>query len=88
MNELNVFINKNTHTQPTQYIASRGKEIARLHEKGVFKVVNTEDIPSNAQIFNSHFIDKIKNLGIDRAYEESWLIIQAYNDQEKDLILT
>lgn len=32
-------------------------------------------------------MNKVKNISIDKAYEESWLVIQAYNYQEKDLIL-
>lgn len=74
--------------QPAQYTASRQKEIAGLLEKNVFKVVTTADIPSNAQIFNSRFEDKIKNPGTDKAYEKSRLTVQAYNDKDKDLILT
>ena len=79
---------KNTDTTPAQYIASRQKEIAGLLEKGVFKVVTSADIPSNTRIFNSRFVDEIKHAGTDKAYEKSRLVVQAYNDQEKDLVLT
>ena len=88
MDEFDVFINKNADDKLAQYTVSRQKEVAGLLEKGVFKIITTNDIPSNAQIFNSRFVDKIKNLGTDKAYEKSLLVIQAYNDQEKDLILT
>ena len=63
-----------------QYTISRQKEITRLLEQGVFKVVTFKDVLSNTQILNSHFMDKVKNGGIDKAYEKSWLIIQTYND--------
>ena len=33
-------------------------------------------------------MDKVKHAGTDKAYEKSRLVVQAYNDQEKDLILT
>lgn len=83
-----MFINKNPDTQRVQYIASGQKEIAKLLEKSIFKVFTTEDISSNIQIFNSRFVDEIKNLDTDKAYDKSWLVVQAYNDQERNLILT
>ena len=86
--EFDVFINKNTDVGSAQYIASRKNEIAGLLKKSVFKVVTTVDILTNARIFNSLFVNKIKSLGADKTYEKSRLIVQAYNDQEKDLILT
>ena len=88
MDGFNVFINKNANVQPAQYTASRQKEVTGLLEKGVFKAVNSEDFPSNARIFNSRYVDKIKNPGTDKAYEKSRLVVQAYNDQKKDLVLT
>ena len=87
MDRFDVFINKNADAQPAQYTASRQTEVNGLLEKGVFKAVNSKDVPSNVQIFNSGFVDKIKNLGTNKAYEKSKLVIQAYNDQVKDLVL-
>ena len=52
-----MYLSKNTDALPAQYTASRQKEIAKLLEKGVFKVVTTDSILSNAQIFNSRFVD-------------------------------
>ena len=76
MDESNVFI-KNVDTPPTQYSASRQKEIAGLLEKGVFKVVISADIPNNTQIFNSHSVDEVKHAGTDKASEKCWLVVQA-----------
>ena len=87
MDELNVFI-KNTDAPPAQYTASRQKEIVGLFEKGVFKVVTSANIPNNTQIFNFCFVDKIKHIDTDKTYKKSWLVVQAYNDQKKDLVLT
>lgn len=87
MDEFDVLINKNTDTGPVQYTESRQKEIVGQLEKSVFRVVTTADIPTNAEIFNSRFVNEIKNAGIDKAYEKNRLLIQAYNDQKKDLIL-
>jgi hypothetical protein len=40
---------------------SRLKEIQGLVERGVFRVVKPEEIPSGARIFNSRFVDSIKH---------------------------
>ena len=46
------------------------------------------DVPQGIQLFNSHFVDEIKNLGTNKAFKKSQLVIQVYNDQEKELVLT
>lgn len=81
-------IDKSVDALPAQYTASKQKKIVGLFEKIVFKVVTINSIRSNVQIFNFRFIDKIKNLDIDKVYKKSQLIIQAYKNKEKDLILT
>ena len=74
--------------QLPQFVASRQKEITGLLDKGVFEIVQYDDIPKGARLFNSRFVDEIKNQGTDRAFEKSRLVVQAYNDQEKELVLT
>ena len=66
----------------------RQKEIKGLFKKGVFKLVKPKDILQSNRVFNSRFVDKIKNPSTDKAFEKSKLVIQAYNDPEKNLILT
>ena len=79
----------NVSKDSSQYSASRQKEITGLLEKGVFEiVVDHQNISSNTRIFNSRFVDAIKHSGIDKAFEKSRLVIQAYNDEEKTLVLT
>lgn len=56
---------------PAQYITFRQKEIIGLLKKGVFKVITSKNVPSNAQIFNSCFVDRVKNAGTDKAYKKS-----------------
>lgn len=85
IDEFDIFINKNADAQ---YIVFKQKEIVGLLKKKVFKVVTFEDVLSNTQIFNSRFVNKIKNLGIDKAYKKSRLVVQAYNNKNKNLILT
>lgn len=75
------------HSMP-QFTSSRQNEINGLLDKGVFKLTNPEDVPSGARIFNSRFVDEIKNPGTEKAYEKSRLVVQAYNDRDKTLILT
>ena len=47
----------------------------RLLKKSVFKVVISKDVPSNAWIFNSYFVDKVKNADINKVYKKSRLVI-------------
>ena len=71
-----------------QFADSRRAEISGLLEKGVFKVItSTADIPQGARIFNSRFVDEVKNKG-DQAFNKSRLVVQAYNDNEKHTVLT
>lgn len=57
-------------------------------EKEVFKVVNPEDMSVNIQVFNSRFFNEIKNASINKAFKKSCLIMQIYNDYNKDFVLT
>jgi hypothetical protein len=70
------------------YKASRQKELNGLLEKGVFEIMNSEDLPAGARIFGSRFVDQIKNEGTEKAFEKSRLVVQAFNDSEKQEILT
>jgi hypothetical protein len=51
-------------------------------------VVTDSDVPQGVRIFNSRFVDEIKHPSTDKAFEKSRLVVQAYNDQGKDLVLT
>jgi hypothetical protein len=72
----------------TQFAHSRQKEVNGLIDKGVFQLVHKTDIPQGIRIFNSRFVDEIKNKGTDKAFEKSRLVVQAYNDEEKTAVLT
>ena len=61
-------------------------EILGLLKKGVFKPVY--QVPKGIYIFNSRFVDKIKQKGTEKAFPKSRLVIQAYKDEEKSLVLT
>jgi hypothetical protein len=70
------------------YTESRRKEINGLLEKGVFAVAKASDIPQGTRIFKSRFVDEIKHPGTEKAFEKSRLVVQAYNDHGKGLVLT
>jgi hypothetical protein len=74
--------------QDDQFTESRRKEVNGLLDLGVFEVVSRENVPQGLRIFNSRFVDEIKNRGTDKAFEKSRLVVQAYNDEGKQLILT
>jgi hypothetical protein len=71
-----------------QFQASREKELNGLLERKVFEIVSKNNVPQDIRIFNTRFVDEIKNPGTIKAFEKSRLVVQAYNDQEKDLVLT
>jgi len=45
-------------------------------------------MPKGVRLFNSRFVDKIKNKETNKAFEKSRLIVQAYNNFKKELVLT
>lgn len=86
MANISVFL-KNDASEPP-FTKSQHKEINNLLEKGAFEVISISDISSRMRIFNSCFVDKIKNKGPATAFEKSRLVIQAYNNHSKEKILT
>ncbi|EED20803.1 hypothetical protein TSTA_039970 [Talaromyces stipitatus ATCC 10500] len=71
-----------------QFDQSQEKEINSLLENGVFEVVKVDNILKGTRIFNSRFVNEIKNRGTDKAFEKSRLVVQAYNDKGKEIVLT
>ena len=59
----------------TQFSASCQKKLTSLLEKGVFEITKLADVPQGVQLFNSRFVDEIKNLGTDKAFEKSRLVV-------------
>ena len=72
---------------PGPFVESRKKEINELFEKNCFEIVSASDVLHEVRIFNSRFVDEIKNIGTIDAYEKSRLVMQAYNDQGKTEVL-
>lgn len=82
------FINETENSPQPSFVESRQKELNGLLENGVFRVVDATEIPLGTRIFNSRFVDEIKNPGTNKATEKSRLVVQAYNDREKEFVLT
>ncbi|KHJ31791.1 hypothetical protein EV44_g4252 [Erysiphe necator] len=70
------------------FIDSRAKEVQGLLDTCVFKIINIKDVPLNARILGSRFVDDIKGKDTDRSYEKSRLVIQAHSDRGKKKLLT
>jgi hypothetical protein len=72
----------------SQFVVFRQKEINELIEKDVFQSINKNDVSTNVRIFNFRFINEIKHLDINKTFEKSRLVMQTFNDQNKNLLLT
>lgn len=83
-----VFYLDDTIIPEIDYSSSRKSEVLGLIEKGVFQVVQRAEIPPNTRIFNSRFVDEIKHKGTNMELMKSRLVVQAYNDTGKQLVLT
>jgi O-acetyl-ADP-ribose deacetylase (regulator of RNase III) len=75
------------HIALSQFAEFRQKEINDLIEKDVFQSVDKNEVSLDVRIFNSRFVDEIKHFDIDKAFEKSRLVMQTFNDQNKNLIL-
>ncbi|KAL3702992.1 hypothetical protein TMatcc_010179 [Talaromyces marneffei ATCC 18224] len=71
-----------------RFEGSQRKEVNGLLERGVFEYVQEKDIPPGTRIFTARFVNDIKNPGTDKAFEKSRLVVQAYNDGDKEYVLT
>ena len=56
-----------------QFAKSRQLEVLGLLEKGVFEVVY--DVLKGVRIFNSRFVDEVKNKGTEKAFMKSRLVV-------------
>jgi hypothetical protein len=70
------------------FIASRTKEIVKLLEKKVFESINKDDASIDVRIFSSRFVNEIKHSEIEKTFEKSRLVMQAFKNQNKTFVLT
>ena len=57
------------------FTSSRQKELNGLLERSVFETVSLTDILLDTRIFNSQFVDEIKNPSTDKAFEKLQLVV-------------
>jgi hypothetical protein len=81
-------LNAITSLAVSQFTASRQQKIVDLLEKEVFLSVNRAEILSDVRIFSFRFVNEIKHSGTEKAFEKFRLMIQAFNNQNKTLVLT
>ena len=75
-------------TSGDPFEASIKEELKALRASGVFKIVEFDPYKhGNIRIFNSRFVNEIKGK-TTTPYEKSRLVIQAYSDDSKAVILT
>jgi len=67
---------------------SQQREIDSLIIRGIFEFVRYDLNVHKGRIFNSRLMNKVKEKSTETPYEKSRLIIQAYNDAGKGVILT
>lgn len=67
---------------------SQQQEIDGLIARGVFEFVRYNPSIHTGRIFNSRLVNEVKGKSTDSPYEKSRLVIQAYNDEGKEIILT
>ncbi len=80
---LNIIINVDF-----SFIAFRTKEIVELLKKEVFVSINKENVLIDVRIFSSRFMNEIKHSNIEKVFEKSCLMMQAFKNQNKTLVLT
>lgn len=94
-----IFTNGHKNANLSKHFAFKQKKIAGPFKKEIFKVIiskkvaipkkiTSKKVLTNTQIFNSCFIDKIKNPSIHNNYKKSCLIKQVYNEKDKIFVLT
>lgn len=77
------------NTAGAPFELSQKQEIEGLISKGVFEPILYEpEKMKGIRIFNSRLVNEIKGKGTKSPYEKSRLVIQAYNDKDKQEILT
>ena len=69
------------------FVKSRRKQINHLMKKSVFEIIQRFQISERIKIFDSRFVNEIKNIYTITIFEKFRLVIQVYNDQGKTNIL-
>lgn len=70
------------------FIESKRKKINEFFEKNVFELVFIFEILARIRIFNSRFVNKMKNIERITIFEKFKLMSQIFNDHDKISIFT
>lgn len=74
------------HVNKFDTLTNKNTKIVKLFEKYVFKVVisnkavTPKEVRPSTEVFESGFVNEIKNPGIHKAYNKCYLVLQASND--------
>ena len=85
--ELSLKLQKNSiiTTPESPFEKSQQQEINSLVIREVFEFVQyNPNKYSGVRIFNSRLVNKVKGKTINTPFEKSRLVVQAYNDKDKD----
>lgn len=100
VNIFDTFIKKDTNAKLSQYAIFRPKKISKPLAKIVFKIVKPKkfvtpnkviifkEFSSGIQVFNSCYVNDIKNLALHKNYKKSCLVIKTNNNKNKNFELT
>jgi hypothetical protein len=76
-------------TPGSPFEGAQRQEIDGLIARGVFEFVQYDpNKHSGVRIFNSRLVNKVKGKATNSPFKKSRLIVQAYNNKGKELILT
>jgi hypothetical protein len=84
---LNFTLNSITDSTVSRFIASRQQKMTELLEKKVFLSIRKTDVLSDVRIFSSRFVNEIKHFDTNKAFEKFRLVVQAFKNQNKTLVL-
>ena len=83
-----IYFFSNIPTNHHPYVESRKKKMIELIEKRIFISINKKKMSEGMRIFNSRFVDEVKNVDTKSTFEKSRLMMQTYNDSIKHFVLT
>jgi hypothetical protein len=75
-------------TPGLSFQVAQEQEIEGLIARGVFDFVQYDPTVHTSWIFNLRLVNEVKGKTTATPYEKSRLVIQAYNDKGKEMILT
>ena len=71
----------------SEALKSKRKEIESLVQRGTWKVVIKEEVPSDANVISGRFVMAIKDVETDRPYFKARFVAQGHKDRDKPSLL-